>query len=136
MLKNDPEQLILSWLDEIPKKYRDTLVGQYIFMTCTESGDLVLSGDAAWQYFRKKQTEPDFPLRRVARLLTTRSLLSFLLDFFSADAHGENLANGSAKTLPSLDAVQYLRAGQHFRKMAEMGLSDAALQEWLLDLES
>ena len=79
MLKNDPEQLILSWLDEIPKKYRDILVGQYIFMTCTESGDLVLSGDAAWQYFRKKMTEPDFPLRRVARLLTTRSLLSFLL---------------------------------------------------------
>lgn len=135
MLKNDPEQLILSWLDEIPKKYRDILVGQYIFMTCTESGDLVLSGDAAWQYFRKKMTEPDFPLRRVARLLTTRSLLSFLLDSFSADTHGENLANGSAATLPSLDAVQYLRASQHFRKMAEMGLSDAALQEWLLDLE-
>ena len=104
-------------------------------MTCTESDDLVLSGDDAWQYFRKKLMEPDFPLRRVARLLMTRSLLTFLLDFFSADADGENLANGSAKTLPSLDAVQYLRAGQHFRQMVESELSDAALHKWLLDLE-
>ena len=135
MLKYDPEQLILSWLDEIPKKYRDTLVCQYIFMTCTDSGDLVLSGDEAWQYFRRKLLEPDFPLRRVARLLTTRSLLSFLLDYFSVDAHGETLGNGSAKTLPSIDVLQYLRADQHFRKMVETGLSDAALQEWLLDLE-
>ena len=135
MSKYDPEQLVISWLDELPKRCRDALVYQWIFMTCTESDDLVLSGDDAWQYFRKKLMEPDFPLRRVARLLMTRSLLTFLLDFFSADADGENLANGSAKTLPSLDAVQYLRASQHFRQMVESELSDAALQEWLLDLE-
>ena len=135
MSKYDPEQLVISWLDELPKRCRDALVYQWIFMTCTESDDLVLSGDDAWQYFRKKLMEPDFPLRRVARLLMTRSLLTFLLDFFSADSDGENLANGSAKTLPSLDAVQYLRAGQHFRQMVESELSDAALHKWLLDLE-
>lgn len=135
MTQSDPEQLILSWLEELPKRYRDQLVCQYIFMTCTESNDLALSGDEAWQYFRKKLIEPDFPLRRVARLLTTRSLLTFLLDFFSADAHGEQVTNQSARDLPSLDAIQYLRAGLHFREMAETGLSDAVLQEWLLDLD-
>jgi hypothetical protein len=136
MSKYDPEQLVLSWLDELPKRYRDALVCQWIFMTCTESDDLVLSGDDAWQYFRKKLIEPDFPLRRVARLLTTRSLLTFLLDCFSADAFGGNLVNGSVKIVPSLDALQFLRIGQHFRKMAETDLSDVVLQEWLQDLES
>jgi hypothetical protein len=135
MIKNDPEQLILSWLDQMPKKHRDTLVSQYIFMTCTDSGDLALSGDEGWQYFRKMLTEPDFPLRRVARLLTTRSLLSFVLDLPSANAHWENLPNESDKTMTSLDAAQYLRAGQHFQKMIQSDLSDAAISEWLLDLE-
>ena len=105
-------------------------------MTCTESDDLVLSGDNAWQYFRKKLLEPDFPLRRVARLLTTRSLLTFLLDCFSADALGGNLVDVSVKSVPSLDALQFLRIGQHFQKMAETNLSDSVLQEWLQDLES
>ena len=105
-------------------------------MTCTESDDLFQSGDDAWQHFRKKLIEPDFPLRRVARLLTTRSLLTFLLDRFSADALGGNLVNGSVKFVPSLDALHFLRIGQHFRKMAETDLSDAVLQEWLQDLES
>lgn len=136
MPRPDPEQLILAWLEGVPKRYRDTLVCQWIFMTCNDSDELVLSGDEAWRSFRKKLLEPDFPLRRVARLLTIRSLFSFLLDYLSADAHAASRDDGADRTLPSLDAVQYLRANQLFRELAEADLSDAALQMWLQDLDA
>lgn len=111
------------------------LVSQSIFMTCSVSDDLVLSGDQAWQYYKKKLTETDFPLRRVARLLTARSLLTFLLDCLSADVHGDYSSSGAERTVPSIDALQFLRAGQQFRALVATDLSDDVLQDWLADME-
>lgn len=135
MAKPAPDQLLLAWLAEMPLRHRDTLLSRYIFMTCSDSADLVLSGEEAWRYFVKQLLKPDFPLRRVARLLEARTILAFLLDILSTDSQEPTLAEGSAVALPSIDAAQFQRAAHHLRTLAAAELADEALQEWLLVLQ-
>ena len=130
-----PDQLLLSWLSDLPQRHRETLVRRYIFMTSADSADFSLSGEAAWQHFKKQLLEPEFPLRRVARLLMARVLLTFLLERFCSDFQQTSLSVENADTLPSFDAAHLLRASQHLHELCETELSDAALQDWLMFLQ-
>jgi hypothetical protein len=130
-----PELLLLNWLEELPKTIADTLVARYLFMISANSEDFVLRGEEAWKYFKHLLTEPDFPLRRVARLLTLRAQFSFLLELSDSNNLVSLPPTGQDANLYPLDSAQILRARQRWRKFCESGLSDAALQSWLLDMQ-
>lgn len=130
-----PDQLLLSWLNALPQRHREALAHRYVFMTSNDTADFCLSGGDAWRYFEKRLLEPDFPLRRVARLLIARDLLNFILACSSSDVLQTLLSDETVNLLPSLDNAQFLRAGQHLRELCQAGLSDAALEDWLLALQ-
>lgn len=130
MQNPDLELHVLHWLEELPPSMRNILVMRFILMTSQDSGDFALTAQESCEYFTRFLSEPDFALRRLARILTVRSIFGFILEqddeFFSAcstDSTGTNLL--------FLDAAQILRAQKSWRDLCRQRLSNEQLVAWL-----
>jgi hypothetical protein len=128
--EDSPEHLVLHWLEELPPPIRNILTLRFILMTSQDSGDFALTASESCEHFARFLCEPDFPLRRMTRILTVRSIFDFILEqddeFFSAcsvDSMGTNLC--------SLDTAQFLRAQKSWREICHHKLSNEQLVAWL-----
>ncbi|MEA3544749.1 MAG: hypothetical protein U9R69_05945 [Thermodesulfobacteriota bacterium] len=135
MNREAPDKLLLQWLGGIPVWQREALASHYIFMTSSDSGDFAFNGDEAWCHFEARLNRPEFPLRRVARLLTVRSLFTFLLEFSDPGTFPVPHPNGAGDEFYPFDSAQFLRSCNRWSDLCQTGLSDKALQEWLLSLQ-
>jgi len=131
MDKVTPDKLLLQWLGEIPPWQREALASHYIFMTSSNSGDFVLNGDEAWCHFAASISREEFPLRRVAHLLTVRTLFTFLLDFSEPGTFPITHPSGIDDKPYPFNSAQFLRSCHLWHELCGTGLSDGALQEWL-----
>jgi len=135
MDRKAPDKLVLEWLGEIPLWQRDALVTHYVFMTSPDSGHFALSGVEAWHHFKTLMTQPEFPLRRVALILSVRALFTFLLEFSEPGTFPVASQNNNVDEIYPFDSIQFLRSCKHWRQLCQEGLSDGAIQEWLLSLQ-
>ena len=135
MDNQSPDKLLLQWLDDIPNWQREALALHYIFMTSTDSGDFSLTEAEAWQRFKFLIKQPEFPLRRVSRLLTIRALFTFLLEFSDSNTFPFPPSVEATEEVYPFDAVQFLRICKSWRDLCQTGLSDVTLQNWLLELQ-
>lgn len=128
--EKSPEQITLRWLNELPPMVSHILVMRFILMTSQDSGDFALSGQESREHFARFLGEPDFALRRLARILTVRSVFNFILEqedeFFSACS-----SDSSDVNLPSFDAAQILRVQKSWRDLCRHRLSNEQLVVWL-----
>ncbi|NLV24550.1 MAG: hypothetical protein GXY54_07165 [Deltaproteobacteria bacterium] len=127
----------MKWFDTLPPGQRQTLAYLYILMTSTNSGDFAMIGEEAVRHFQMFVSTPDFPLRRVARLVSIRGVFSFL--FFDADFVQRYVALHPAPAggapLP-ISRYQWLRSTAQWRRLAERVLADNVLHGWLRSLNS
>jgi hypothetical protein len=130
-----PNKLLLNWLDKLPQWQRESLIKQYIFMTSTNSSDFAFTDEEAWQYFERLLIKPDFPLRRLAQLLTVRALFSFLLEQSDPSGFLPVPLVEKNDNCHTLDSAQFIRTCQQWRELCQTGLSDHALQAWLFTLQ-
>ena len=135
MDKETPDNLLLQWLRDVPSWQKEALVSHYIFMTSFDSGDFALTGEDSWRYFENRLTKPEFPLRRVSQLLTIRALFTFLLEFSDSNTFPLPTAVEEADKFYPFDAAQFLRTCKRWQELCQTGLSDVALQNWLIDLQ-
>jgi hypothetical protein len=128
--EESPEQITLRWLSELPPMVCHILVMRFVLMTSQDSGDFALSGQESCEHFARYLGEPDFALRRLARILIVRTVFNFILEqedeFFSACS-----AESSDVNLPSFDAAQILRAQKSWRDLCRHRLSNEQLVVWL-----
>jgi len=133
----NPEYILLKWFDTLPPSQRQTLAYLYILMTSGNSGDFAMTGEEAVRHFQMLVATPDFPLRRVARLVSIRGVFSFL--FFDADFVQRYVTLHPAPTegapLP-ISRYQWLRSTVQWRRLSERVLSDNVLHGWLKNLNS
>lgn len=135
MDKSTPDKLLLQWLGEIPSWQREALASHYIFMTSSDSGDFAFNGAESWHYFEARLKQVEFPLRRVAYLLSVRTLFTFLLEFSDPGTFPvPNPVDNSDGTCP-FDAVKFMQSCHRWHELCRTGLSDEALQEWLYFLQ-
>lgn len=126
-----PDRLLLQWLNEIPPWQREALASHFIFMTSSDSGDFAFDGAEAWHHFEANLIKSEFPLRRVAYVLTARTLFSFLLQFSAPGTFPVPHPGGGRDAPYPFDSAQFLRSCQRWQDLCQSGLSDGALQEWL-----
>jgi len=133
--RDTPEQVLLLWLDELPLWLREALVKHYNFMAGVNTAEFVFSEEEAWSHLKVHLTEPEFPLRRVARLLTVRALLTFLLELSEPNSLLEASPAENIDSLRAFEAAQLLRTRNDWDKLCRDDLSDVILHEWLLLLQ-
>ncbi len=130
-----PDLLLLQWLQELGQNQQEVLALRYVFMSSVDSAEFAFTGPEALQHFIKLLAEPEFPLRRVARLLSIRGVFTFLLDTLSLGVLSEVSCLPESNNLHSLESAKFLRGRQHWQQLCQTGLSDSALQDWLLILQ-
>lgn len=135
MDKSTPDKLLLQWLDEIPGWQREALASHYIFMTSSDSGDFAFNGAESWCYFETRIKRVEFPLRRVAHLLSVRALFTFLLEFSDPGTFPVTHPADTGDGIYPFDSAMFLRSCYRWRELCQTGLSDEALQEWLMFLQ-
>jgi len=128
--EKSPEHATLRWLSELPPLVCHLLVMRFILMTSQDSGDFALTVEESLEYFAHYLCEPDFSLRRLARILTVRSVFSFILEqddeFFSTCS-----VDSLDSNVPSFDAAQILRAQKSWRDLCRHHLANEQLVVWL-----
>ena len=132
---DNPECHFWIWFDSLPAWQRQTLAKLYIVMTSSNNADFILSGKESLDRFEIDTRTPDFEIRRVARLLTIRSLFSFLLsdisyiqNFFTkhpADEHDAPV---------SLSTYQWKQIAEKWKLLCTGSLSDSALHNWMYNI--
>ena len=131
IVNESPENRVLLWLDELPQWIRTALIKHYIFMTSNESSEFVFTDEEAYRFIRARLTEPEFPLRRVSRLLTLRTMLTFLFDSADSDTLFSFLPTPQSKDFPPFNAAQLLHTRKSWDKLCQDELSDSSLKRWL-----
>jgi len=130
-----PDKLLLQWLGEIPLWQREALARHFIFMTSSDSGDFAFDGAEALRHFEASLIKAEFPLRRVAYVLTARTLFTFVLQFSAPGTFPVAHPGGDCGAPFPFDSAQFLRSCQRWQNLCQSGLSDGALQEWLISLQ-
>ena len=132
MASPQPEKVFLAWFRSLPVWQRYLLAHVYVLMTSPYTGDFAMTGAECLRWFEAQAEAPDFPIRRVARILSLRAIFSFL--FKDADfvrsivrAHPAFLS----KTVAQISPYQWQRSAGGWKRLTEGPLSDGALQEWL-----
>ena len=131
----NPEQAFLKWFEDLPPGQRHTLAYLYILVTSGNSGDFALTGEEALSRFHTLLRTPDFPLSRVARMVSIRGVFSFLFfddDFVQRYVSSYPLPSGGAPL--SLSRYQWLRTTVRWRRLSENALSDGVLHRWFRSL--
>ena len=129
---DNPEYHFWTWFDSLPAWQRQTLAKLYIVMTSTNNADFILSGKESLYRFEVDTRMPDFEIRRVARLLTIRSVFSFLLSDISyiQKFFTEHPADEHDAPVP-LSVYQWKQIAEKWKRVCNASLSDSALHVWM-----
>jgi len=123
MSEHDPEQAILYWLENQDHTISVFLVRSYIFMTSHQSDDFTLNDQESLIHFQHLMTQTDLPQRRIARILSVRTLFSFLLN-------NSDLQTTDAQ-IHSIQLAHQLKARQGWQQFCQEQLDDYVLLDWL-----
>ncbi len=124
----DPELAILSWLKACDQNVSFFLLRHYFFMTSERSDDFVLDAEASLARFQHLLTLPEFPQRRLARILHVRTLFSFVFDHYIIK-HPQN------DKVSSINHAYQVKAKKSWEAVCRQFLADDILKSWLLSLE-
>ena len=132
----NPEQEFLSWLQSLPKWQSCILAHLYFLMTSADSGDFAMSGNEALCRFESIMQEPEFLVRRIARLLMVKGVFNFIfydLEFVLGDLAPNSTLN--TQPMPVLATHQWMRCANQWIQLAEGALADESLHGWLAQPE-
>lgn len=126
-----PDNSLIRWVNSLSTEVRQILLRRFIFMSSNNSDDFALTAEECDEYFHHHVYKIDFPLRRVARLLTVRALFDYLLNqcHFNVLLDDEN-----TNIIPIINAHWY-QAQQSWNNLCAGDLSDAAVNNWLQQLQ-
>ena len=133
-LKAEPEKGFLAWFNSIPFWQQRTLAHLYTMMTSPNTAYFALDGAEALSHFLNVVSRPDFPVRRVARLLQVRSVfssLSYQLEF-RRPSMPDNA--GLQEEAVSTASHHWDQCAQSWHSLCAEELSYAALHRWLMQL--
>ena len=128
MCHPDPELAILSWLKACDQNVSFFLLRHYFFMTSERSDDFVLDAAASLTRFQHLLTLPEFPQRRLARILHVRTLFSFIFDHYT-------ITPPQNHKVSSINHAYQVKAKQSWEAVCREFLPDDVLKNWLLNLE-
>ncbi len=132
-----PDAAFDAWFDGLSADQRERLSVFYHFMTGSTFDDFFLAGPAALRRFEQLRAAPDFPLRRVARLLQIRSTFSFIL---LAARESKYLPQLPPSLLPLASSLQadphWAQAGVSWQRLCDSVLNDEVLADWLATLHA
>lgn len=130
----EPEQQLLAWFETLPIWQQRTLAHLYTMMTSSNTAYFALDGDEALRHFRNVVSMPDFPVRRVARLLQVRSVFSFV--FYDVEFVRRYMLDNPGLSNREVDVAPHSwdRCAANWRKLCATQLSDASLHCWLMQL--
>lgn len=130
----EPEQRFLSWFNSVPVWQQRTLAHLHTMMTSPNTAYFALDGDEALRHFYNVVTMPDFPVRRVARLLQVRGVFSFV--FYDVEfvrrymLDNPNLQEGAVDIAPH----HWDQCAATWRELCATQLNDASMHHWLMRL--
>jgi hypothetical protein len=131
----DPEQNFRDWFMTLPLWQRHALAYFFYLMTSAHSGDFALSGAESLQRFEADLGSGDFPIRRVARLLSIRAVFSFIYaDEEFARQFVLTRRSDLAGDPTQIAAYQWMRDAHSWQRLCDAGLSDRSLHRWLAAL--
>ena len=131
IINDSPENRFLVWLDGLPRWISIALIKNYLFMSGNDCSEFILTDEQAYNFIRSRLTASEFPLRRVSRLLTLRTMLTFVFDSAESETLFSLLPNTQSRDLPPLNAAQLLYARNGWDKLCQTDLSDSSLKQWL-----
>lgn len=126
-----PEQTIHSWFEQISQDLAEFLATSYVFMYSPTSDKFAMSNEEALQWFLSHLQEHDFPLRRVARILSVRAIINFLLYQPSTEL---DWLKDSCRII-YIQSVLFRQARLEWDRLVENELSDESLTAWLRQLQ-
>jgi len=130
----DPVKAYANWLNSIPVPHRKYLA--YMFWLCTteNTADLTLTADEAWTKFTYYLVRDDFPLRRIARLVTVRAVTDFILrnrTILMDQQEQGAVAKDEQEKLHFLSEKQWERVWTSWVGLISRDLSDEAFTAWM-----
>jgi hypothetical protein len=130
----EPEQQFLTWFATLPLWQQRTLAHLYTMMSSPNTAYFALDGDEALRHFRNVVSMPDFPVRRVARLLHVRAVFSFV--FYDVEFVRRYMLDNPGLNHGAVDVAPHHwdRCAANWRKLCTTQLSDATLHCWLMQL--
>jgi hypothetical protein len=130
----EPERRFLVWFDSIPVWQQRTLAHLYTMMTSPNTAYFALDGAEALQHFFNVVARPDFPVRRVARLLQVRAVFSFV--FYDVEFVRRYMLDNLVLQTESVSSSihPWDQCAQSWYNLRNTELSDASLHQWLMQL--
>ena len=130
----EPEKRFFVWFESIPLWQQRTLAHLHTIMTSPNTSYFALDGAEALRHFFNVMSRPDFPVRRVARLLQVRSIFSFV--FYDVEfvrrytLDNPDLRDGAVNAAPH----HWDRCAEQWRSLCAQELGNASLHRWLMQL--
>ncbi len=78
----DPTEYVLDWFYGLPPGHREQLARTYWTIAGNDVNNVFLSGDEVVEKFEAVILQPDFPIRRIARLVQLRAMIDFIFEYF------------------------------------------------------
>jgi len=131
----EPEQKFLTWFESLPSWQQCILAHLHTMMTSTNTAYFVLDGEEALRHFHNEVHKPDFPVRRVARLLQIRSVFSFV--FYDVEFVRRYMLDNPylGNSVAVLNKHEWDWCSERWRELCANELSDASLHHWLMQLD-
>lgn len=126
---NHPYQTLLHWLDRSDTAIITVLVKTYLLMTTERSEDFALDDAEALAYVKQQITRPDFPQRRVARLLIIRSLFNFILE------QDRFMSSPQQEAVLPIETAHLLQVQRQWKHLCENELADENLVNWMASMQ-
>ncbi|WP_027184090.1 hypothetical protein [Desulfovibrio inopinatus] len=138
----EPIELVLHWFYGLPPGHREQLARTYWAVAGDDVNDMFLPGERAVDKFEADLLQPDFPIRKMARLFQVRAMIDFIFDYannpeaFSlAEAFSFETHVGRADAVViSFNDKQWERDIRNWRTLWANQLSSDVLDAWLREM--
>jgi len=132
----NPDEAFERWFESMPVVHRGQLSLLFFFLTGERTDDFFLSDQEALRRFSLFCSRPDFPVRRVARLLLIRSVFSFVLrSEDSIERFLELMPRSMRSEVVPIEGFQWLRTLAAWDRLCKTVLSDESLHRWLESIQ-
>ncbi len=132
----NPDEAFERWFESMPVPHRGQLCLLFFFLTGERTDDFFLSDQEALRRFALFCGRPDFPVRRVARMLLIRAVFGFVLRSEDSIERFLELMPGSMRPeVVPIEGFQWLRSVREWEKLCKSGLSDESLYRWLESIQ-
>nr|WP_320115713.1 hypothetical protein [uncultured Desulfuromonas sp.] len=132
MEHRSPEKAFIDWFNRLSREQRHTLAHLYIIMTSADSGDFALSGGESLNRFEEELVAPEFPIRRISRLLIIKGVFNFIFsDTSFIVTHSKNSSTLLLDDVTAIAPYLWEREAQRWQALCRGALSDEWLHCWL-----